>query len=152
MARWPYVQGRKELISQGDVTKMNRPSDSPPRPERELPSAPSAIGSADSAEVRPEAPPDPHLHYRDYCRPKLADLLAATGLDAPYCAARGASLIDASAEAVTDFAGVFGAALLGHNPPELKQLAVELLESDTPGTRRGRTGNLLVPLLAACLG
>jgi glutamate-1-semialdehyde aminotransferase len=26
-------------------------------------------------------------------------------------------------EAVTDFVGGFGAALLGHNPPELKQLA-----------------------------
>jgi acetylornithine/succinyldiaminopimelate/putrescine aminotransferase/predicted amino acid dehydrogenase len=112
--------------------KMNRPLDSPLRPEDELQSAPSAIGSADSAEVRPAARPDPRLHYRGYCRPKLADLLAATGLDAPYRAARGASLIDASGEAVTDFVGGFGAALLGHNPPELKRLAVELLESDTP--------------------
>ena len=56
-------------------------------------------------------PPDPRLHYRHYCRPKLANLLAATGLDAPYRAARGASLIDANGEAVTDFVGGFGAAL-----------------------------------------
>src|SRR5580704_16175983 len=111
---------------------MNRPSDSPSRPERERPKGHCAIGSADSEKVRPAARPDPRLHdYRDYCRPKLADLLAATGLDAPYRAARGASLIDATGEAVTDFVGGFGAALLGHNPPELKQLAIELLKADT---------------------
>jgi 4-aminobutyrate aminotransferase-like enzyme len=96
---------------------MNRPSDSPGRPERERPKGQCAIGSADSPEVRAAARPDPRLHYRDYCRPKLADLLAATGLDAPYRSARGASLIDANGEAVTDFVGGFGAALLGHNPP-----------------------------------
>lgn len=77
------------------------------------------------------------MHYRHYCRPKLANLLAATGLDAPYRAARGASLIDANGEAVTDFVGGFGAALLGHNQPELKQLAIELLESDTPAHAQG---------------
>ena len=112
-------------------------SDSPPRPERARPSAPSAIGTADSAQVKPTPPPDPRLHYRHYCRPKLANLLAATGLDAPYRAARGASLIDANGEAVTDFVGGFGAALLGHNQPELKQLAIELLESDTPAHAQG---------------
>jgi 4-aminobutyrate aminotransferase-like enzyme len=87
--------------------------------------------------VRPAARPDPRLDYRDYCRPKLANLLAATGLNVPYRAARGASLIDATGEAVTDFVGGFGAALLGHNPPELKQLAVELLESDIPAHTQG---------------
>ena len=116
---------------------MNQRSDSPLRPERELPSGPSADGGDNSAEVRPAARPDPRLDYRDYCRPKLANLLAATGLNVPYCAARGASLIDATGEAVTDFVGGFGAALLGHNPPELKQLAVELLESDIPAHAQG---------------
>lgn len=104
------------------------------------------MGSADSAKAPPAFRPDPELYYRDYCRPKLADLLAATGLDAPYRAARGASLIDATGEAVTDFVGGFGAALLGHNPPELKQLAVELLQSDTPvhaqGSNREAAGAL----------
>ena len=94
-------------------------------------------GSAEPARVRPAARPDPLLYYRDYCRPKLASLLAATGLDTPYRAARGASLIDATGEAVTDFVGGFGAALLGHNPPELKRLAVELLESDIPAHAQG---------------
>jgi len=116
---------------------LGQAQDSPPRPERELPIAPSAIGSADSVEVRPTARRDPLLHYRDYCRPKLANLLAATGLDAPYRAARGATLIDATGGVVTDFVGGFGAALLGHNPPELKQLAIELLESDTPAHAQG---------------
>jgi acetylornithine/succinyldiaminopimelate/putrescine aminotransferase/predicted amino acid dehydrogenase len=116
---------------------LNYRSDSPPRPERELPSGPSADGGADSAEARPAAQPDPRLDYRDYCRPKLANLLAATGLNVPYRAARGATLIDATGEAVTDFVGGFGAALLGHNPPELKQLAVELLESDIPAHAQG---------------
>src|ERR1700689_2674833 len=81
---------------------------------------------------RPAARLDPGLYYRDYCRPKLASLLTATGLDTPYRAARGAALIDATGEAVTDFVGGFGAALLGHNPPELKRLAGELLEADIP--------------------
>src|SRR5258706_2852629 len=80
---------------------------------------------------------NPRLYYRDYCRPKLASLLAATGLDTPYRAARGASLIDATGEEVTDFVDGFGAALLGHNPPELKQLAIELLKSDTPAHTQG---------------
>ena len=119
----------------------------PLRPEDELPGAPSAISSA-------AARPDPCacITAATAVR-KLADLLVATGLDAPYRAARGAALIDASGEAVTDFVGGFGAALLGHNPPELKRLAVELLESDTPvHVRRGRTEKLLVRLRAACLG
>src|ERR1700689_4245267 len=89
---------------------------------------------------------DPGLYYRDYCRPKVANLLAATGLDTPYRAARGASLIDATGEAVTDFVGGFGAALLGHNPPELKQLAIELLNADAPvhaqGSNREAAGAL----------
>ena len=124
----------QQSASAGFVAEM---AVSPPRPECDLPSAPPATGSADSAEARPAARPDPRLDYRDYCRPKLASLLAATGLDARYRAARGASLIDATGEAVTDFVGGFGAALLGHNPPELKQLAVELLESDTPAHAQG---------------
>ena len=33
--------------------------------------------------------------------------------------------------------GGFGAALLGHNPPELKQLAIELLKADTPAHAQG---------------
>ena len=118
--------------------KVNQRSDSPLRPEPELPSGPSADGGDNSAEVRPAARPDPRLDYRDYCRPKLANLLAATGLNVPYRAPREASsLIDATGEAVTDFVGGFGAALLGHNPPELKQLAVELLESDIPAHTQG---------------
>lgn len=112
-----------------NLVLMDRPSGSPLRAERELPSAPFA--------VKPAARLDSSLHYRDYCRPKLASLLAATGLDTPYRAARGASLIDAAGDAITDFVGGFGAALLGHNPPELKQLAIELLKSDTPAHAQG---------------
>jgi acetylornithine/succinyldiaminopimelate/putrescine aminotransferase/predicted amino acid dehydrogenase len=59
-------------------------------------------------------------------------LLAATGLNADFRAARGAFLTEANGAIVTDFVGGFGAALLGHNPPELKRLAIELLEADTP--------------------
>ena len=70
--------------------------------------------------------------YRNHCRPKLADLLEAVGLDAEFRAARGAVLTDVQGENVTDYVGGFGAALLGHNPPELKRLAIELLEADTP--------------------
>ncbi len=133
-----------------NLVLMNRPSDSPAHPECELLSASSPIDVAGPAKARAGAPPDPRLHYRDYCRPKLANLLAATGLDTPYRAARGASLIDANGEAVTDFVGGFGAALLGHNPPELKQLAAELLEADIPvhaqGSNREAAGALALRL------
>ena len=70
--------------------------------------------------------------YREHCRPKLADLLEAMGLDVEFRTARGAQLTDADGRVVTDFVGGFGAALLGHSPPELKRLAIELLEADTP--------------------
>lgn len=88
----------------------------------------------------------PQDFYGEYCRPKLAALLAATGLNAEFRAARGALLVDAQGESVTDFVGGFGAVLLGHNPPELKRLAIELLEADTPihtqVSSRGAAGEL----------
>ena len=127
-----------------------RSSESPCHPESDVPSATPDSGGVDSAWVRQATQADRQQYYRDYCRPKLGNLLAATGLDVPYHAARGASLILASGEAVTDFVGGFGAALLGHNPPELKQLAVELLESDTPvhaqGSNREAAGALALRL------
>lgn len=70
--------------------------------------------------------------YRDHCRPKLADLLEATGLDVEFKAARGAILTDVQGRMLTDFVGGFGAVLLGHNPLELKRLAMDLLQADTP--------------------
>ena len=87
--------------------------------------------AATAARARPRED-SAHL-YGEYCRPKLADLLAATGLNADFRAARGACLTDAHGETVTDFVGGFGTVLLGHNPPELKRLAIQLLEADTPG-------------------
>ena len=89
------------------------------------------LGTSDAAPH--EVPRDDSSRlYGDCCRPKLADLLAATGLNADFRAARGAFLTEANGAIVTDFVGGFGAALLGHNPPELKRLAIELLEADTP--------------------
>jgi acetylornithine/succinyldiaminopimelate/putrescine aminotransferase len=123
-------------VSPQNIVLMTPPLGSSPLSERVLPAF-SSVRSTSSTAERPAARPESRLDYRDYCRPKLANLLAATGLDAPYRAARGASLIDAAGEAVMDFVGGFGAALLGHNPPELKQLALELLESDTPVHAQG---------------
>lgn len=73
--------------------------------------------------------------YADWCRPRLAQLLAAVGLDVEYTRASGASLyreIEGREVAVLDLVGGFGAGLLGHNHPELKAALREQLDRDQP--------------------
>jgi acetylornithine/succinyldiaminopimelate/putrescine aminotransferase/predicted amino acid dehydrogenase len=74
--------------------------------------------------------------YAAHCRPKLADLLESLGLNVAYTRARGAYLYRDDGEGgeteVLDLVGGFGAGLLGHNNPELKQLMKEALDADVP--------------------
>jgi len=89
--------------------------------------------SSASLAAAPGAPCGDLTHlYGEHCRPKLAALLEATSLDVAFCSASGASLVDVAGSTVTDFVGGFGATLFGHNHPELKRLALELLSADSP--------------------
>lgn len=74
--------------------------------------------------------------YAAYCRPKLSDLLESLGLNVAYTKARGAYLYmqgdDGADIPVLDLVGGFGAALLGHNNAELKELITSRLDEDVP--------------------
>jgi acetylornithine/succinyldiaminopimelate/putrescine aminotransferase/predicted amino acid dehydrogenase len=74
--------------------------------------------------------------YGAHCRPKVAELLTALGLDARYVRASGTTmhraLADGGTTPVLDLVGGFGTGLLGHNHPELKACIARQLEADTP--------------------
>ena len=105
------------------------------------------------------APMDGRTRYGLWCRPKLADLLGAVGLDVEYTRASGAYLyrnVDGHEEAVLDLVGGFGAGLFGHNHPELKATLHYLLDQDTPflaqSAIRGEAGRLAERLSALLPG
>jgi acetylornithine/succinyldiaminopimelate/putrescine aminotransferase/predicted amino acid dehydrogenase len=74
--------------------------------------------------------------YAAYCRPKLSGLLESLGLNVVFTKARGAYLYvrddDGNEVRVLDLVGGFGAGLLGHNNPELKELLKSELDADVP--------------------
>lgn len=74
--------------------------------------------------------------YAGFCRPKLCDLLESLGLNVAFSRARGAHLYmdaeDGTEVEVLDLVGGFGAGLLGHNNPELKELLKSELDADVP--------------------
>ena len=84
--------------------------------------------------------------YRDYCRPKLADLLRALRLDREYVRAAGKRMTDSEGREVLDLIGGFGAAVLGHNPPELVAGMIADLQAEVPShaqcSRREAAGRL----------
>jgi acetylornithine/succinyldiaminopimelate/putrescine aminotransferase/predicted amino acid dehydrogenase len=83
-------------------------------------------------------------NFREYCRPKLADMLGCLRLNTPYTRARGNYLYynkvlqnGLQETAVLDFVGGFGANLLGHNNPILKETLIECLDNDLPNHSQG---------------
>ncbi len=72
------------------------------------------------------------LSYREHCRPKLAELLDSLKMARCYVRASGHVLEDDEGRQVVDFIGGFGAALLGHNPPQLKAALASALDRDVP--------------------
>ncbi len=75
--------------------------------------------------------------YRDYCKPKLAELLAALELDVSYTVATGNYLYTDKGRKVLDLVNGFGAGLLGHNPPELVAAAIDALQQNIPFNAQG---------------
>jgi len=81
------------------------------------------------------APVRAETAYGTWCRPKLADLLSAVGLDVEYTRASGTYLyrkVEGREVPVLDLVGGFGAGLFGHNHPELKAVVRAQLDRDTP--------------------
>ena len=83
------------------------------------------------------APPNRASLYATYCRPKLSDLLGSLQLDPIYTRASGAYLYRESPDGdgeqqVLDLVGGFGAGLLGHNNPEIRDFLKARLDDDIP--------------------
>jgi acetylornithine/succinyldiaminopimelate/putrescine aminotransferase/predicted amino acid dehydrogenase len=78
---------------------------------------------------------NPERLYRDYCKPKLFDLLASLRLDCCYDKAEGAHLYyrttDGPAE-VLDLVGGFGTTVLGHNNPDIVKALTRAFEANVP--------------------
>jgi acetylornithine/succinyldiaminopimelate/putrescine aminotransferase/predicted amino acid dehydrogenase len=96
--------------------------------------------------------------YAESLKPHLARLMHAFGLDVRYHRARGDRMYYYGPEGeveVLDFVGGFGASLLGHNYPELVELARELLAEQRPfhaqASVRGHAG-LLAERLSSEIG
>jgi len=74
--------------------------------------------------------------YKQYCKPKLAEMLNSLKLDHSYFKAEGNYLyyLDDSGDEVPvlDFVGGFGANLLGHNNPQIKKTIKECLDVNVP--------------------
>jgi len=84
--------------------------------------------------------------YNAYCKPKLAELLLALKLDKNFKRAEGNYLYTEDGTQVLDLIGGFGAAMIGHNHPELKQVFIEALNNNLP-----MNAQVSVRAEAACL-
>jgi len=84
--------------------------------------------------------------YSDFCKPKLAALLSALKLDPHIVSAEGNYLKCDDGKNVLDLVSGFGAAVLGHNHPEIVQAATTALQNNVPvsaqGTIRGASARL----------
>jgi acetylornithine/succinyldiaminopimelate/putrescine aminotransferase/predicted amino acid dehydrogenase len=79
--------------------------------------------------------------YKEYCRPKLGELLESLHLDKPFLKAAGNYLYYKKNEngterdvPVLDLVGGYGTNLLGHNHPDLVQTMMASLQEYTPFT------------------
>ena len=84
--------------------------------------------------------------YRDYCKPKLTELLSALKLDTHVVSAEGNYISGDDGRNILDLVSGFGAALLGHNHPDVVATAVQSLQNSMPvnvqGTIRGASAKL----------
>ncbi len=101
--------------------------------------------------------------YTEHCRPSIGKRLRAMRMDVTYHRGEGARLFhrdeDGAEVAVSDFVGGFGAALFGHNHPELVRRARETLAAGLPFNSQGsarpeaaNVGERLGEMLAARTG
>ena len=78
--------------------------------------------------------------FQNYLRPKLGKMMHALRLDVEYDFAREDYLeyVNRAGERVrvSDFLGGYGSLLFGHNPPQLTEVAMEMLQQNRPLARR----------------
>ena len=90
--------------------------------------------------------------YKQFCKPKLAELLSALRLDMEFTEARGNYLYTDDGREVLDLVGGFGSTILGHNHPEVVGEAIHALQSGVPihtqGSIRGASARLAERLSA----
>ncbi|MES2818098.1 MAG: aminotransferase class III-fold pyridoxal phosphate-dependent enzyme, partial [Pseudomonadota bacterium] len=90
------------------------------------------------------------MDYHDFVRPKYVELMQALGLECQFHRASGSELFyrdpQGAEVAVTDFLGGYGAALFGHNDPQLVEQLCGLLRGGVPFNAqmsvRGAAGEL----------
>ncbi|MGD8843417.1 MAG: aminotransferase class III-fold pyridoxal phosphate-dependent enzyme [Gammaproteobacteria bacterium] len=75
--------------------------------------------------------------YKQFCKPKLAELLSALRLDNAFTEAHGSYLYTDDGREVLDLIGGFGAAIVGHNHPEVVAEAVAALQGGVPVHAQG---------------
>ncbi len=75
--------------------------------------------------------------YRAHCKPKLADFMRVLKVDRAFVRAQGNYLYDEDGVAYLDLVGGFGAALLGHNHPELVRALTDALGENVPVHAQG---------------
>lgn len=84
--------------------------------------------------------------YKQYCKPKLADLLSVLKLDTRALSASGNYIKSDDGKNILDMVSGFGTAVLGHNHPEIVETAISALQSNLPvsvqGTVRGASARL----------
>jgi len=80
--------------------------------------------------------------YKEFCKPKVAELLESLKLDYDFRSGTGNYLITGDGSKVLDLVGGFGSTILGHNHPKIKKAAIEALENDIAINAQGtiRTG------------
>ncbi len=92
--------------------------------------------------------------YEQYVKPRLAKTLRAIGLDVCYKRASGNYIYyrdkNGAEREVLDFLGGYGATLFGHNPPEILDVARQMLDAGvaihSQFSLRGRSGELAAEL------
>src|SRR5271170_5324079 len=70
--------------------------------------------------------------YRDFVDPGWVDIIADLGLLSEIVEARGCYLVDQNGGKYLDLIAGFGAAILGHNHPDLGQAIVSAVGSGAP--------------------
>ncbi|MGD8570604.1 MAG: aminotransferase class III-fold pyridoxal phosphate-dependent enzyme, partial [Gammaproteobacteria bacterium] len=79
--------------------------------------------------------------YKNYCKPKLAELLGALKLDKNYQAASGNYMCSDDGDFVLDLIGGFGSTIVGHNHPEIVDTAVNALKNNVAVNAQGSLRN-----------
>jgi len=80
-------------------------------------------------------------NYKNYCKPKLAELLQALAIDKNFDTASGNCVNSEDGKQVLDFIGGFGSTIVGHNHPEIIDTAINALKNNVAINAQGSLRN-----------